>query len=872
MKNSFSTKNYKNKIFFTSDTQQKKYKIIREYLPSLNQKNILPLKINTTKEGLIKKEMDILDQIWDELEIVFPYREAFYLYVNNMNDEYRNNIIIQEKNNLKKYKKTLINLQKEIGIREDNILLLKRYNNRLENFNNYEQISNIIDEVTNIVKKLRKNAINIIKEYSKIESISKNYSNLDKITKKIIKSEYTYDPNYLFKMQDDLLFLKESTFSKYFEMDNKFIDPFLTNFCTESTGNNKKCISNTNDIMGLINESRYILFQNKIFDKMKDYPFKNLTINKDINIETPCLKTLSRNFSTKTNRKIENKKNSDKKDNKIDIYLNRLKANSPSQYSKLFMLKKTNLLGFYNSKKHIHISYKEIKPNTNTTNTGLSQKIKLEITEPKNRIKNINQNITVNYYTGDINTLLKTVEDKIPLYRIPQIFKNAFQLNNSIYKKEYYVKGIFPKILVLTKDDEKNKNNIIGLCSFYYEWKDDPRYLKLNINHIITNCSINYEQIISKVINFIKTKVKCDRIEIILVNNELGKPMLNYFKNELKFNWSKVEKSKNNLFESLYYEKKEINDLTDIFILKNKSILCTSKNKLTRNGDNQNDDGKYINKNNIYYMLLEDKNIKIECENGSKLKEITNQKETISKISKIETNYQIKEDNDIKKYLDENSLKQINDNGIIHKINLNLNFENCYSVILNEIYYNKLSTEKMKIFQEDKTKTIFYLIPSQDSSFSFNICEINQELKNLLFNNNSHQNIYEIFLDLNTNSKINILEKNPKSLYIPSFILNKHLYSDDFENMESNIKISDIEPKSPLYLSSLNEFINVEFKPDINIKNNFIDNELNKGYVIKDEFIIGIFNNDLIKDNKFTLVQLLHIKKENFITKNNNKE
>lgn len=149
MKNSFSTKNYKNKIFFTSDTQQTKYKIIREYLPSLNQKNILPLKINTTKEGLIKKEMDILDQIWDELEIVFPYREAFYLYVNNMNDEYRNNIIIQEKNNLKKYKKTLINLQKEIGIREDNILLLKRYNNRLENFNNYEQISNIIDEVTN---------------------------------------------------------------------------------------------------------------------------------------------------------------------------------------------------------------------------------------------------------------------------------------------------------------------------------------------------------------------------------------------------------------------------------------------------------------------------------------------------------------------------------------------------------------------------------------------------------------------------------------------------------------------------------------------------------------------------------------------------
>ena len=202
MKNSFSTKNHKKNIFFTSDEQNRKFKITREFLPNLNSnpKNSIPFNINIKREELLKKEISILDQIWDELEIIWEYREAFSIYVRNMNDEYKQNIILQEKNNLKKYKKALINLKKEISIREDNILLLKRYNNRLDNFNNNDQLTNIIEAVINLVQKLRINAINIVKEYSKIENISKNYSNLNKITKKIIKTEYSYDPNYLYKM------------------------------------------------------------------------------------------------------------------------------------------------------------------------------------------------------------------------------------------------------------------------------------------------------------------------------------------------------------------------------------------------------------------------------------------------------------------------------------------------------------------------------------------------------------------------------------------------------------------------------------------------------------------------------------------------
>ena len=266
MQNSFSSKNYKSNINLTSDNKRKNYKIAREYLPNLNYTNKNIVNENIQREDSLQKEICVLEQIWNELEITYQYREAFSIYLKKMKDEYKNNIIFQEKNNLKKYKKALVNFKKEISLREDNILLLKQYNNRLSTFNTNDQIKNIVDAVINLVKKLRINAINIVKEYSKIESISKNYSNLDKINKKIIKQDYSYDPNYIYKMQDDLLFLKESTLSKYFEMDNKFIDPFLTNFLSIATDSNKNAVQNSDDILALINESRYSLIRKKILN------------------------------------------------------------------------------------------------------------------------------------------------------------------------------------------------------------------------------------------------------------------------------------------------------------------------------------------------------------------------------------------------------------------------------------------------------------------------------------------------------------------------------------------------------------------------------------------------------------------------------
>ena len=868
MKNAYITKNYKKHIYFTSDLQNNKYKITREYLPNLNQKSQIPLNINITKDDIIKKDIIILDQIWDELEITWQYREAFYIYLKNMNDENRNNIIIQEKNNLKKYKKALVNLKKEISIREDNILLLKRYNNRLENFNNDDQIENIIDSVINIVKKLRKNAINIVKEYSKIESISKNYSNLEKINKKIIKAEYSYDPNYIYKMQDDLLFLKESALSKYFEMDNKYIDPFLTNFCTEAKGSNKKTVSNSNDIIGLINESRYALIQKKIFDKISQ---SNNT--KELNIDPRYIKTLTRNFSTKGYRKIEFKRE-DRKENRLEKYLNQLKLNCPNKYTQLFVIKKNNFYELSNKKKPIYPFDKKIKPLTNLSILNDIKKIKGEHDGFKIQIDKKEQKIKVDYYTGDINNFLKLVEDKFPPNKIPQIIKNVFNLDESIYKKEFYLKGGFPKILVITNEGENDKKNIIGICPIYYEWKEDPKYYNLKISSIISNDINNYENHIKKFINFIKFNVKCDRIELKLIKDNLTENLVNLFRNELKFMWSNVQKDQKNKYQTitLYLQQNKTSNLSDIFILNNKSIITLDNKDKFLNEVIENKNDKFINQNNIYYSLLENKDIKCDFNDESKLKEISEIKNKMGKFSKIEKNYKIKEDNDIKTNLDKSALNKMNENGILYKLDLKINFANIYSVIMNDIYYNKITNEQMNIYQDENTQAIFYLIPSQDSPFSFNICEMNHELKNLLINDNSAKSIYDKFLDLNTNTSIKLLDQAKKSLYIPSFNSKKHLVSKEFMEISKNMKLIEESTKNDLYISCVNEFINVEFKTDVDMNNNFIDNdnyEKNNDNIIKDDFIIGIFRNDIIKDNNLSLIQILYIEKNNFITKSN---
>ena len=221
------------------------------------------------------------------------------------------------------------------------------------------------------------------------------------------------------------------------------------------------------------------------------------------------------------------------------------------------------------------------------------------------------------------------------------------------------------------------------------------------------------------------------------------------------------------------------------------------------------------------------------------------------------------------------------------KTNLSINFESNYSILINDIYYNRISTDKIKILKEKKTNSTFFLIPSSDNTTFFFVSEANKKLKEKLIDNN--KNVYDKFLEFQPSTQKELYEfsmssyrdstyipqafiKEKKTIYIPTFSINSHLFSYNFKDVEKNVKMTDIDSKSPSYLTSVDEFINIEFKPDENIEKGFSIVPVeggNSDFIINDSFFIGIFDNEIINYEKLPLLQFLYITKEHFLTKNN---
>ena len=84
--------------------------------------------------------------------------------------------------------------------------------------------------------------------------------------------------------------------------------------------------------------------------------------------------------------------------------------------------------------------------------------------------------------------------------------------------------------------------------------------------------------------------------------------------------------------------------------------------------------------------------------------------------------------------------------------------------------------------------------------------------------------------------------------------------------------MTDIGSNQAIHLNSVDEYINVNFIPDENIENSFsvipVGDKKNN-LIIKESFIIGIFDNDIINNTKLPLLQFLYITKDNFLKKDN---
>ena len=234
------------------------------------------------------------------------------------------------------------------------------------------------------------------------------------------------------------------------------------------------------------------------------------------------------------------------------------------------------------------------------------------------------------------------------------------------------------------------------------------------------------------------------------------------------------DEQKNQRYIKLYYNKNEIaqyqNNLNkNIFFLNNYTIITLNNeqniNLLNNNLNNTsnsnliiNINNKYINQNSIYSLLYGNPNLKIEFSNNNKQKELEEIKLKLWKFNLCDYNWNILKDNEEKKIknikinLDNSLFKEVeqyckdnNKNFIsdIQESNISINFEKNYSILIDDIYYNRISTDKIKILKEKKTNSIFFLIPSIDNTILFYISEMDDRLKELLIDNKI--NVYEEF-------------------------------------------------------------------------------------------------------------------------------
>ena len=234
-------------------SQTKNY-LAPKYLPKLN---------NYVKEDNLEEELSLLQISWNELGITQEYRTVFMNILEEASENERNNIITQEKNNLKKFRDALLNLKKEIENRENNLTQLKNaeylIKNAMDDESRANTINSILQNVISLIKNLRINAVNIVKKVIKVNQITAYYANSGKFNIYKIKPEYSYDPKYLFKMKNDLKFLRNSPLKAFIEMNNTDIDPFLTNCAPlqNKMEGTKRVIPISDDLMKSIIESRY---------------------------------------------------------------------------------------------------------------------------------------------------------------------------------------------------------------------------------------------------------------------------------------------------------------------------------------------------------------------------------------------------------------------------------------------------------------------------------------------------------------------------------------------------------------------------------------------------------------------------------------
>jgi len=645
-----------------------------------------------------KEELLVITTLWDELGITEDYRYQFNkILKHNIYDSKM--LFFQEKENLQKFKTSLMKLKKEIYNRENNIENLIKVVKMID----AQKIENkvLLKEVVNLIKNLRLNAVNIVIYINRVRELGFYYYFQGKWDLTKLKEEYMYNNNYLLQMNEDLNFLKDSTLGKYLYLGEKKIDAFFTN-CSQLNqeiinDDDKIIIPFSDDLIQLIEQSLYYVIQDKIMDNI--YQKKSLSINRNNNING-----LHRSNSTKIKiKKVPSRPMTSKgifNSNKYrDIGLRSAIKNNNNNIFNGLETKLSNTFKNVEYNNLFQLSSKLNEPKINlipestriknrvrnpdcfkTFNNSDQKKIKIEHEIMSSLNSSNGKNMT--YYEKNRNdSSEKIMIENEKLKKDNQEIKNELEkLSKKIEENEKFKKKLEDKLILQKKEMDYNSNSVEEIkIQLLKEKKEIEQKLKEEIEKSMNLKRQNDNQIINKEIQFQIDKSKLiNNIKYVNIykkhnfqkNKIKNKYKIVYYKEDID---SLINKLKLNKFiENTQSQLNQYFDIQDKIYNKEAYLIGQyPKVLITKLNDDDNNQiigvcAYYFSHNPIEQGIL---NINFICVIKEKEKE--NSFEQINDIIKF-----IKEnENYYKIIITLNFVNNNNDNDLINYLKSNLGFK-----------------------------------------------------------------------------------------------------------------------------------------------------------------------------------------------------
>ena len=821
---------------------------------------------------LNKKSSEIeahLESLWKLLGASENYINLFNSYKNLItNYEEKEIYILNEIENLEKFKDIVINLTKEIEMRETKLIEIKNIFEKMNKETDQNEIKKIILDSNYVMFSYIENTIRVIEYFLLYKEIinqgnaKNNKFNEETIKKNFGINKYDIYTNYLNKIKSDTNFINNIKINEL--KINKDIfnifkcDPFLS--CLNSI------MQISPEIKEKIKYCQHYLIQEMINDSLN-----------------------------KSAKEIK------------EIKTNSARKNSQSHYKIDAGIPKKNInFNNININKGQNKLLEESKnPEENATNT----KIISTVNNINDNSNNNNDNLNISYYAGKISEFIPIYNDYYQ--KIPEEQKIIFNLKDDLLK--YFEHNYFPKIIICK---DKVTNIIKGICIYSVLFKSyELKPNEIILEHISSYNKEEMENILTKILEFIKDnhilKNLCKNhnklnTEIYIdlyyfLNNEkfdIDKNIRDFISKKLKFKWVKLENiSKVIRFQKMKHiinfqenDNETINpdnySLCSNFSIKDNFIINFLKNleNVTNSGNGEINLIKKINPYNLYHIIFILKkifNIKKIFENLiAKINNfiITNNihLELISedRLLPLDEN----NNNELNIYSLPNDLKilkecfdgNLNDElGLKNKIDIFPLFDGCISIKYGNYFYNRIESNNIKTLKENSTEQKFYLIKAlnhENISILISL-NLNDTFKNKYLSNNNENN-QNINISLNFQEIYNNLTENEtdekdlknKYIYIPAFTIEQKL---EVKNNDKNINEEyKIEFLSENLIAKKNNKINNNFEFDI------IEEEMNKSRenLIDDEFMIFILDSEIIEKIGIIPVMSINVNKENFIS------